>query len=162
EVTGLSKTFGAHTAVDDVSLNIPKGATLGLVGETGSGKTTIARMILGLTPPDAGSVKIFGHHFAPAKEVYRRGRRGYLGAIYQYHLASSDQLSSVPQIVVNALSRVTTTRSRPYRQRDIELLDMGELVNTRLGRHPSELSRGQPQLLAIARALEPFPEVLIL
>src|SRR5699024_1769518 len=76
EVKGLSKTFGAHTAVDDVSLNIPKGATLGLVGESGSGKTTIARMILGLTPPDTGSVKIFGQHFAPAKEVDRRALRG--------------------------------------------------------------------------------------
>src|SRR5699024_2630145 len=142
EVTGLSKTFGAHTAVDDVSLNIPKGATLGLVGESGSGKTTIARMILGLTPPDTGSVKIFGQHFAPAKEVDRRALRGYLGAIYQDPLASFDPRYSVSQILVNAISRGTTTRSRQYRQRAIELLDMVELDNTLLGRHPSELSGG--------------------
>ena len=162
EVKGLSKTFGAHTAVNDVSLNIPKGTTLGLVGESGSGKTTIARMILGLISPDTGSVKIFGEHFAPAKEADRRALRGDLGAIYQDPLASFDPRYSVSQILVNAISRGTTARSRHYRQRATELLDMVELNNTILDRHPSELSGGQRQRLAIARALAPSPKVLIL
>ena len=162
EVSGLSKSFDDHAAVVDVSLAIPKGTTLGLVGESGSGKTTTARMILGLTPPDTGTVKIFGHQFAPAKEAERRKLRDQLGAIYQDPLASFDPRYSVSQILVNALSGGTTSRSRQYRTRAKELLDMVELSSEVLSRNPRELSGGQRQRLAIARALAPEPSVLIL
>jgi len=162
EVNGLSKTFGDHPAVVDVSLAIPKGTTLGLVGESGSGKTTTARMILGLTPPDTGSVKVFGQHFAPANERERRGLRDRLGAIYQDPLASFDPRYSVSQILINALSGGRTSRSRKYRPRAIELLEMVELDASVLSRNPQDLSGGQRQRLAIARALAPEPDVLIL
>ncbi|HEY4556993.1 MAG TPA: ABC transporter ATP-binding protein [Enteractinococcus sp.] len=162
EVQNLSKTFDDHAAAVDVSLRIPKGTTLGLVGESGSGKTTTARMILGLTAPDTGTVKIFGDHFAPAKESERRGLRDRLGAIYQDPLASFDPRYSVSQVLINALSKGETSRSRKYRSRAIELLDMVELDSSVLARNPRELSGGQRQRLAIARALAPEPDVLIL
>lgn len=162
EVTGLSKTFNDHAAVVDVSLAIPRGTTLGLVGESGSGKTTTARMILGLTTPDTGTVQVFGHQFAPAKEADRRKLRHRLGAIYQDPLASFDPRYSVSQVLVNAISGGETSRSRTYRARAIELLDMVELDSSVLGRNPRELSGGQRQRLAIARALAPEPDVLIL
>lgn len=162
EVTGLSKSFDDHVAVNDVSLSLAKGTTLGLVGESGSGKTTTARMILGLTPPDAGSVKILGEHFAPAKESDRIDLRDKLGAIYQDPLASFDPRYTVSQILVNALSNGVTSRSRHYRDRIRDLLDMVELESTVLTRNPMELSGGQRQRLAIARALAPAPDVLIL
>ena len=162
EVTGLSKAFADHAAVVDVSLAIPRGTTLGLVGESGSGKTTTARMMLGLTAPDTGTVKIFGQQFAPAKEAERRKLRNRLGAIYQDPLASFDPRYSVSQVLINALSGGETSRSRTYRSRAIELLDMVELDSTVLSRNPRELSGGQRQRLAIARALAPAPDVLIL
>lgn len=162
EVTGLSKTFGDHAAVDNVSLTIPRGTTLGLVGESGSGKTTTARMILGLTTPDTGTVKVFGQQFAPAKETERRRLRNRLGAIYQDPLASFDPRYSVSQVLINALSGGATSRSRTYRPRAIELLEMVELDSSVLSRNPRELSGGQRQRLAIARALAPEPDVLIL
>ena len=162
EVTGLSKMFGDHVAVDDVSLSIGKGTTLGLVGESGSGKTTTARMILGLTAPDTGAVYLFGEHFAPAKEAERRALRERLGAIYQDPLASFDPRYSVSQILINALSQGTTSRSRQYRKQAEELLEMVELDSSVLGRYPRELSGGQRQRLAIARALAPKPDILIL
>lgn len=162
KATGLSKTFGDHTAVNNVSLTVPKGTTVGLVGESGSGKTTTARMILGLTAPDAGTVNILGEHFAPAKESDRRDLREHLGAIYQDPLASFDPRYSVSQVLVNALSRGETSRSRQYRDRVTELLDMVELESAVLTRSPMELSGGQRQRLAIARALAPAPEVLVL
>lgn len=162
EARGLSKTFGDHPAVKDVSLTINHGTTLGLVGESGSGKTTTARMILGLTAPDAGVVNLFGEHFAPAKETDRKALRERLGAIYQDPLASFDPRYTVSQILVNALSKGTTSRARRYRQHALELLDMVELTSAVLDRHPQELSGGQRQRLAIARALAPRPDVLIL
>ena len=162
EVNGLSKTCDEHAAVVDVSLSIPKGTTLGLVGESGSGKTTTARMILGLAAPDTGTVKIFDEHFAPPRESERRGLRDKLGAIYQDPLASFDPRYSVSQVLVNALSRGETSRSRKYRSRAVELLDMVELDSSLLSRNPRELSGGQRQRLAIARALAPEPDVLIL
>lgn len=162
ETTGLSKNFNGHTAVDNVSLALPKGSTLGLVGESGSGKTTTARMILGLTRPDTGSVKLLDQPFAPAKETDRRHLRENLGAIYQDPLASFDPRYSVSQILVNALSRGETSRSRQFQNRARELLDMVELDATLLSRNPMELSGGQRQRLAIARALAPAPDVLVL
>lgn len=162
DVHGLSKSFGDHAAVSDVSFSVPRGSTLGLVGESGSGKTTTARMILGLERPDAGSVSIFGHHFAPAKESDRRDLRDQLGAIYQDPLASFDPRYTTSQVLINALSGGTTSRSRQYRKRVLELLDMVELDSSLLARSPRELSGGQRQRLAIARALAPKPDILVL
>lgn len=161
-VHGLSKTFGDHAAVSDVSFSVPQGSTLGQVGESGSGKTTTARMILGLERPDTGSVSIFGQHFAPAKESDRRDLRDQLGAIYQDPLASFDPRYTTSQILINALSSGTTSRSRHYHKRALELLDLVELDSSLLSRSPRELSGGQRQRLAIARALAPKPDILVL
>ena len=162
EVDGLSKTFGDHAAVSHVSLSVPQGSTLGLVGESGSGKTTTARMILGLERPDQGSVRIFDQRFAPAKESERRDLRDRLGAIYQDPLASFDPRYTTSQILINALSTGTTSRSRQYHKRALELLDLVELDSSLLSRSPRELSGGQRQRLAIARALAPKPDILVL
>lgn len=162
EVHGLSKTFGDHTAVSDVSFSVPQGSTLGLVGESGSGKTTTARMILGLERPDTGSVRLFGQHFAPAKESDRRDLRDRLGAIYQDPLASFDPRYTTSQILTNALSQGTTSRARRYHKPALELLDLVELDSSLLSRSPRELSGGQRQRLAIARALAPKPDILVL
>src|SRR5690625_1162511 len=149
EVSGLSKTFGDHAAVTNVSLTIPRCTTLGLFGESGSGKDTSARMILGLSAPDTGTVRILGDQFAPAKESSRRNLRYKLGAIYQDPLASFDPRYSVSQILTNALSRVQSSSARQYRNRAIELLEMVELDSSVLSRNPRELSGGQRQRLAI-------------
>jgi len=73
-ISGVTKTFGAHTAVSDFSLDVPQGAIVGLLGPNGSGKTTTIRMIMAILLPDSGSLELFG---APPNAV-SRNRVGYL------------------------------------------------------------------------------------
>jgi ABC-2 type transport system ATP-binding protein len=79
-ITGLSRRFGAKTALDDVSLYVPKGGVFGLVGENGAGKTTLIKHILGLLGAETGTVRIFGHD-PVASPVEVLGRIGYLSEL---------------------------------------------------------------------------------
>lgn len=160
--TNLSKSFGKHVAVEQVSFDLPQGKTLGLVGESGSGKTTTARMVLGLQKPDSGTVNLLGERFAPLHEPQRKQLRVHMGAIYQNPLGSFDPRYSVGQLLTDALSRGKSKRAAEYRVRVAELLEQVELSPGLLERNPRELSGGQRQRLAIARALAPKPSVLVL
>lgn len=161
-VTDLCKHFGPVRAVDGVSFEVAAGRTLGIVGESGCGKTTTARLILGLIGPDAGEVELRGRCFAPVREAERRKLRSDLGAVYQNPLGSFDSRFRVGEILANALTAGASRSWRPRAQRIRELLDQVHLDSAILSRYPLELSGGQRQRLAIARALAPGPSVLVL
>ncbi|WP_313812854.1 ABC transporter ATP-binding protein [Glutamicibacter sp.] len=161
-VNHVSKSFGAHTAVDDVSFEVPRGKTLGIVGESGSGKTTTARMVLGIEKPDSGQVELLGRSFVPQRESNRRQLRRQMGAIYQNALGSFDPRYSVAQLLTDALSFGRSKRSGQYRDEVAHLLEQVELDSALGSRNPVQLSGGQRQRLAIARALAAKPAVLIL
>ncbi|TAJ46733.1 MAG: ABC transporter ATP-binding protein [Herbiconiux sp.] len=152
DVRGVSKRFARRMAVDDVSLQVPRGGTLGVVGQSGSGKTTLARIILGLTPPDAGSVLLEGGAWVPAPERVRRPRRPRLGAVYQDALSSFDPRLTVGQILADAAGD---------RSRVTELLDDVGLAGQVADARPLDLSGGQRQRVSIARALAPRPGLII-
>lgn len=163
--TGLSRRFTARgrtlQAVDDVSLELRAGETLGLVGASGSGKTTTARLLLGLDVPDAGTVDLLGAPWNPAPEKSRRARRKALGAIYQDALSSFDPRFRVGSILVDALTGGSSTRLG-HRADDVaELLDDVGLSPSIAARYPAELSGGQRQRVAIARALAPSPQIIV-
>ncbi|WP_228514382.1 ABC transporter ATP-binding protein [Frondihabitans sp. VKM Ac-2883] len=161
EAHDLTRRFGTFTAVDNVSLTLRAGETLGLVGASGSGKTTTARLLLGLDSPDHGSVELLGAPWNPLPERERRPRRALLGAIYQDALSSFDPRMTVGRILVDALTNGQTTRIRAHAaQIDALLAEVGlpASVSSRL---PATLSGGQRQRVAIARALAPRPRVLL-
>lgn len=166
EATNLVRTFevpggGTLRAADDVSLRVEAGRTLGLVGASGSGKSTTARILLGLETPESGTVRLFGDPWVPLPERDRRPRRTQLGAIYQDPLGSFDPRRRVGAILADALSTAGTGRTPAGADSPAGLLELVGLDPALAGRHPSTLSGGQRQRVAIARALAPGPRVLI-
>lgn len=147
-------------ALDNVSLVLTAGTTLGLVGQSGSGKTTIARIALGLETADSGNVLLNGEPWGSLSSRERQPLRHRLGAIYQDALSSFDPRLSVERILVDALSAGTSDAQRPLSTTD-ELLDAVGLPRTVRNRRPLHLSGGQRQRVAIARALAPGPRTIL-
>jgi peptide/nickel transport system ATP-binding protein len=155
---GLSRSFGARLAADDVSFTLERGRTLGIVGESGSGKTTVARLVLALDRPDSGDVRLLGEPWSTATERERRPLRPRVGAIYQDALSSFDPRMTVGQIVADAL---THGRSQRAGTEVADLLRRVGLDERVMNRRPAKLSGGQQQRVAIARAIAPAPDLIV-
>jgi peptide/nickel transport system ATP-binding protein len=163
--SGLTRSYrgpggSVRTAVDDVSLDVRRGRTLGLVGGSGSGKTTVARLLLALEEPDAGTVTLDGEPWSGVPERARRARRPRVGAVYQDPLASFDPRWSVDRILRDALDVAGRSGADAF-DSPATLLAQVDLDPALLGRRPARLSGGQRQRVAIARALAARPDVLV-
>ena len=148
-------------AVDGVSFAIGRGETLGLVGESGCGKSTTARLVLRLLEPTAGEV-----HFgktpvfkANRKEMHQLRRK--MQIVFQDPYSSLDPRMSVKEIVGEGLVIHRLARGKEKTDRVAELLEMVGLGREHMGRYPHEFSGGQRQRIGIARALAVGPELLI-
>ncbi len=169
EIRNLTKTFPTHSAfgrqtgevkaVADVSFAIEKGQVYGLAGESGSGKSTIARMIMGLTRPTSGAILIDGQDIAGQIGTRAHGRRVQM--VFQNPGASLNPRRTVAQsISVPLVAHGFDQAAQP--RRISELLDMVQLPQAFAQRYPHELSGGQKQRVAIARALAVAPKLLVL
>ena len=155
----LNRKTGIFRAANDVSLNIKQGDIFGIAGESGSGKTTIAKMILGLTNPTEGQIKIEGrpiNDFAGTQEF-----RKLIQIVYQNPGSSLNPRRSVADQLTVPL-KFTGYDSIKIKSRIGELLELVDLPQSYSGMYPHELSGGQKQRVAIARALSVSPKMLVL
>jgi peptide/nickel transport system ATP-binding protein len=166
-VDNLSATYrlprgGQLTAVANVSFTVTKGETLGLVGESGCGKSTVARSILQLPPPTGGSVIFEGRDLASLDAEALRRTRTRLHMIFQDPISSLNPRRKVRDIVAEpmAIAGVGTLKERERRLR-IALEAVGLDPDRVLDRRPHEFSGGQCQRIAIARALIMEPQLVV-
>ncbi|MCK5564075.1 MAG: dipeptide ABC transporter ATP-binding protein [Planctomycetes bacterium] len=155
------KTVGQVRAVDGVSFNIPAGQTLGLVGESGCGKTTIGRTILRLIPHTEGSVKFEGHDVFSLPSASMQKLRSQMQIIFQDPYGSLNPRMTVANIVGEALTVHGIARGRERRKIVSDLLVKVGLSRHHASRYPHEFSGGQRQRIGIARALALNPKFIV-
>lgn len=157
----LQRTTGDIKAVDDISFDIFKGETLGLVGESGCGKTTVARAILQLQRPTAGSVVFEGKDVVAMKGEELRQMRTKMQIIFQNPYSSLNPRMTVGNMITEPMNVHGIARGQQAKERTVELLSLVGLNKFFVNRFPSEFSGGQRQRIGIARALALNPTFII-
>jgi len=147
-------------AVDDVSFSVDRTETVGLVGESGCGKTTTARLVLRLLDPTAGTIRFDGHPIESLGGRELRDLRHRMQIVFQDPYASLNPRMRVQEILAEPLQ--IQRRRREVRTRVPELLEMVGLNEEHANRYPHEFSGGQRQRIGIARALALEPELVVL
>ena len=172
EVSDLRKTYVTKrnvwgkatqrlTAVGGVSFTLEPGRTLGIVGETGAGKSTVGRLVLRLIEPDSGSVKLLGQDVLamPRKEL--RSLRAKAQMIFQDPFSSLDPRMVIGAAVEESLTVHADLSKADREQRSLDLLQRVGLRADQMDRYPREFSGGQLQRIAIARALANDPDFIV-
>jgi len=166
KVTNVNKTFVLKNnnyikAVNNVSFSLKQGQTLGVVGESGCGKTTLCRIIMGICPPDSGSIVVCG------RNVYKDKNKTFtqcrdIQFIFQNPVAALNPAFTIRRNLMDYF--IINKKVLPdcnLEEQLIKLLDMVSLESSCLDRYPHELSGGQCQRLCIARALSTNPKIII-
>jgi peptide/nickel transport system ATP-binding protein len=160
-VKDLVVEYGAFRAVDGVSFEVAKGSTLAVVGESGCGKSTIAKAIVRLLAPTSGRIEVDGVDIARLSQKAMRPYRSRIQMVFQDPYGSLDPHLTAVDIVGEPL-KLRGIRSKAERSKKAAaLIDQVGLPSTALKRRPAEFSGGQRQRIGIARALASGPELLV-
>jgi ABC-type glutathione transport system ATPase component len=152
---------GTFRAVDDVSFSVEKGKTIAVVGESGCGKSTIAKALMRLVTPASGRIELDGTDLAALSEAKLRPLRSKFQMVFQDPYGSLDPHLTAQEIVAEPL-KLQGVRSKAERNKAAaKLIDQVGLPANSLDKHPAEFSGGQRQRIGIARALASKPELLV-
>lgn len=157
----IQRQVGAVHAVDGISFNINRGETLGLVGESGCGKSTTGRAILQLYKPTAGHVYYNDIDLTTLSKEEMRKKRRHMQMIFQDPYASLNPRMTINDIVGEPLTVHNIAKGAEVNNRVAELLDLVRLNPAFASRYPHEFSGGQRQRIGIARALALQPELIV-
>jgi len=173
EVEGLKKHFQARKArgsdelavikaVDGVDLGIVRGETLGIVGESGCGKSTIARMMIGLIPPSEGRISLFGRDISNCTKEEKKELRRRTGIVFQDPYGSLDPRMTVADIVGEPLRAHKLCQNKTDRLlKVLEIMEACGLTADDMFKFPHQFSGGQRQRICIARALVAQPDIVV-
>jgi len=157
----LGRARGSVHAVDDVSFAIAEGETLGLVGESGCGKSTIGKTVLRLIEPTAGTIGWRGQRIDELQGRAMRPYRRELQAVFQDPYASLNPRMRAADIVAEPIRNFEDVSASEIRDRVVSLFEKVGLRPDQMPRYPYEFSGGQRQRLGIARALAPRPRLIV-
>ncbi|MDR0396425.1 MAG: ATP-binding cassette domain-containing protein [Oscillospiraceae bacterium] len=158
----MRRTAGFVRAVDDISFRIPRGRVMGLVGESGCGKSTAGRTILRLLNPTDGSVRFAGREISTLSKREMKALRTKMQIIFQDPYSSLNPRLPVAEIVGEAmLQHGIVANKREMRERVIEVIGKCGLFPEQAWRYPHQFSGGQRQRICIARALAVNPEFIV-
>ena len=158
---GKSRKDGTVKAVDDVSLDIRKGETFGVVGESGCGKSTLGRTLIRLIDPTDGHIYLNGEDISKLKGADLKAMRRKMQIIFQDPSACLNPRRTVRQILMEPFEIHKMDKDQDVEARIMELLQLVGLDSYHLSRYPHELSGGQKQRIGIARALALKPDLIV-
>ena len=163
EIKNCCKAFGDQTVLQDVSMTIPDGSIIGVSGASGIGKSTLAKILCGVTAPDAGEVFLDGQLLVSEKSNYDRRRGLSIQMVYQQPYATLDPLQKIGAGLRELISYHRLTKNRQETEKLIaDILAQMQLPSKILAHLPRQISGGEAQRVALARCLLLSPKLLIL
>ena len=163
EIKNCCKSFGNQTVLQDVSMTIPDGSIIGVSGASGIGKSTLAKILCGVMPPDAGAVFLDGKLLVSPKEAYDRKRGLAIQMVYQQPYATLDPSQKIGAGLRELISYHRLTKNRQETEKLIaDILAQMQLPAKILAHLPRQISGGEAQRVALARCLLLRPKLLIL
>ena len=163
EIKNCCKAFGDQTVLQDVSMTIPDGSIIGVSGASGIGKSTLAKILCGVMPPDAGEVFLDGQLLVSPKEAYDRKRGLAIQMVYQQPYATLDPSQKIGAGLRELISYHRLTKNGQETGKLIaDILAQMQLPSKILAHLPRQISGGEAQRVALARCLLLRPKLLIL